>query len=156
MSHAWGAWGFILIPLALGIAPSCTAPQSGPGPLVEQGRGLYLVSCAACHLTKGQGLEAVAPPLAGTPWPNEPEERLARIVLHGLRGPITVAGRKYNLEMPAMGFFSDKELAAILSYIRYEWGRPSHPVTPEAIARVRAANRDRSDSWTIGELPAAP
>ena len=77
---------------------------------------------------------------------------MARIVLHGLRGPITVAGKEYNLEMPAMGFFDDQDIAAILTYIRDTWGKPSQPVTREAIGKIRALSRERSDSWTIEEL----
>jgi mono/diheme cytochrome c family protein len=77
---------------------------------------------------------------------------LARIVLHGLRGPITVAGTEYNLEMPAMGFFDDQDIAAILTYIRDTWGKPSQPTTPKTISLIRAQNQDRADSWTIEEL----
>ena len=117
-----------------------------------KGKALYAVSCSACHQPNGRGLEGIAPPLAGTRWPNESEDRLARIVLHGLRGPITVAGKEYNLEMPAMGFFDDQRIASILTYIRSAWGKPSRPVTGEAIGKIRALNRERSDSWTIEEL----
>ena len=119
---------------------------------MTKGKALYLVSCSACHQPNGQGLEGIAPPLAGTQWPNESEERLARIVLHGLRGPITVAGKEYNLEMPAMGFFDDQDIAAILTYIRDTWGKPSQPATPKTISLIRAQNQDRADSWTIEEL----
>ena len=114
------------------------------------------MSCSACHQLNGQGLEGIAPPLAGTRWPSESEDRLARIVLHGLRGPITVAGKEYNLEMPAMGFFDDKDIAAILTYIRDTWGKPSQPATPKTISLIRVQNRDRADSWTIEELLNAP
>ena len=119
---------------------------------VANGKALYLVSCSACHQPNGQGLEGVAPPLAGTRWPNESEDRLARIVLHGLRGPITVAGKWYNLEMPPMGFFDDQDIAAILTYIRSVWGKPSRSVTPGTIRNIRVLNRERSDSWTFEEL----
>ena len=139
---------------ALFLLASCTTPYPQPheSPQVAKGKALYLVSCSACHQLNGQGLEGIAPPLAGTRWPSESEDRLARIVLHGLRGPITVAGTEYNLEMPAMGFFNDQDIAAILTYIRSAWGNPSRPVTREAIGKIRALNRERSDSWTIEEL----
>ena len=123
---------------------------------VANGKALYLVSCSACHQPNGQGLEGVAPPLAGTRWPNESEDRLARIVLHGLRGPITVAGKWYNLEMPPMGFFDDQDIAAILTYIGTTWGTLSDPVTPKTIDKIRIRTRKRSDSWTIQELLNVP
>jgi len=97
-------------------------------------------------------LEGIAPPLAGTRWASESEDRLARIVLHGLRGPITVADKEYNLEMPAMGFFDDQDIAAILTYVRIAWGKTTDPVTSEAVEKVRTQTRERSDSWTVEEL----
>ena len=51
-----------------------------------------------------------------------------------------------------MGFFDDQDIAAILTYIRAAWGKPSRPVTREAIGKIRVLNRKRSDSWTIEEL----
>ena len=121
-------------------------------PVETKGKALYLVSCSACHQPNGQGSEGIAPPLAGTRWPDESEDRLARIVLHGLRGPITVAGKEYNLEMPAMGFFDDQEIAAILTYIRTTWGKSSKPITENTIKRIRAQTHNRADSWTVEEL----
>ena len=137
---------------------SCTTSTLRPLERAQVGKGkaLYLVSCSACHQPNGRGLEGIAPPLAGTKWPNESEDRLARIVLHGLRGPITVAGKEYNLEMPAMGFFDDQEIAAILTYVRAAWGKPFSPVTLEVIGKVRNQTRERSDSWTIEELLQTP
>ena len=151
----------LFISVALFLLAGCTIPVSQPlekahSPQVTKGKALYLVSCSACHQPNGRGLEGIAPPLAGTKWPNESEDRLARIVLHGLRGPITVAGKEYNLEMPAMGFFDDQEIAAILTYVSAAWGKPFSPVTLEAIRKVRNQTRERSDSWTIEELLQTP
>ncbi len=146
------------IPWALFSFAGCAPPvpqsaeQSADIP-PGNGKALYAVSCAACHQINGGGLEGVAPPLAGTKWPNESVERLTRIVLHGLRGPITVAGQEYNQEMPAMGFFDDHEIAAILSHIQITWGIASPaPVNPETIRRIRFKTQHRSDSWTMPEL----
>ena len=143
---------------ALFLLASCTTsgPQHHKKSQIVRGEALYLVSCAACHQAHGQGLEGIAPPLAGTRWPNEPEERLARIVLHGLRGPITVADKEYNLEMPAMGFFDDQDIAAILTYVRDTWGEHASSISPEAVEKVRTQTRERTDSWTVGELPGSP
>lgn len=153
-------WRATLLPAtAIFLFINCTNPASHytpPNPQLIKGQALYQVSCASCHQPGGQGLEGVAPPLAGTRWPSESTARLARIVLHGLRGPITVAGTEYNLEMPAMGFFADEDIAAILSYLRFTWGQPSKPVSPEAIRQIRAQTRDRADSWTLPELQELP
>ncbi len=144
----------LLIFGALFLLASCTTsgPQHHKKPQIARGEALYLVSCAACHQVNGQGLEGIAPPLEGTRWASESEERLARIVLHGLRGPITLADKEYNLEMPAMGFFDDQDIAAILTYIRAAWGKSDVPVTHETIGRIRTQTRKRTDSWTVDEL----
>ena len=148
----------LLIFGALFLLASCTtsAPQHHKNPQAAKGEALYLVSCAACHQANGQGLEGIAPPLAGTRWASESEERLARIVLHGLRGSITVADKEYNLEMPAMGFFDDQDIAAILTYIRAAWGKPAESVSEETIGKIRTQTRERIDSWTVEELLSSP
>ena len=148
----------LLIFGALFLLASCTTsgPQHHKNPQIARGKALYLVSCAACHQVNGQGSEGIAPPLAGTRWASESEERLARIVLHGLRGPITLADKEYNLEMPAMGFFDDQDIAAILTYIRAAWGKSTGPVSWETIGKIRTQTRERSDSWTVEELLQSP
>ncbi len=148
----------LLIFGALFLLANCTTsgPQHHNNPLAAKGKALYLVSCAACHQANGRGLEGIAPPLAGTRWASESEERLARIVLQGLRGPITVADKEYNLEMPAMGFFDDQDIAAILTYIRAAWGKPAESVSQETIGKIRIQTRERTDSWTVEELLGSP
>ena len=148
----------LLIFGALFLLASCTtsAPQHHKNPQAAKGEALYQVSCGACHQSNGQGLEGIAPPLAGTRWASESEERLARIVLHGLRGSITVADKEYNLEMPALGFFNDQDIAAILTYIRAAWGKPAESVSEETIGKIRTQTRERTDSWTVEELLSSP
>ena len=151
----------MFISVALFLLAGCTTPAAQPlenanHPQVTKGKALYLGSCSAWHQPNGQGLEGIAPPLAGTQWPNESEERLARIVLHGLRGSITVADKEYNLEMPALGFFNDQDIAAILTYIRAAWGKPAGSVSQETIGKIRTQTRERTDSWTVEELLGSP
>lgn len=97
-------------------------------------------------------MEGVGPPLAGSEWVVGPAERLVRISLGGVRGPLQTGGRSYNLEMPPMVFFNDDDMAAILTYTRAAWGNAGAPVSPEEVRRIRAATADRGDSWTAEEL----
>jgi mono/diheme cytochrome c family protein len=91
--------------------------------------------------------------LTGSPWVAGSEQRLIRIVLHGLRGPIEIGGKTYNLEMPAFGpLFQDEDIALILSYVRQRYGAPSPPITAAAVSRVRKATRRRMFYWTVDEL----
>ncbi|HKS38562.1 MAG TPA: cytochrome c, partial [Verrucomicrobiae bacterium] len=122
----------------------------------EQGKELYLISCAACHQVHGLGQEGLAPPLVDSEWPVGPPERLVRIVLHGMRGPVQVKGRTYELDMPALGVFDDEQVAAVLTYIRREWGHTADPVEPELVKKIRAETEKREEAWTDAELLKIP
>jgi len=108
--------------------------------------------CAACHRYDGQGM-GDAPPLANSHWVTGPENRLIKIVLHGVRGPMEVDGRIYDLEMPGFGpILSDADVASLLSFIRGRFGGPGEPITAETVSRVRAANQTRTSYWRVDEL----
>lgn len=94
-----------------------------------------------------------APPLANSHWVTGPENRLIKIVLHGVRGPMEVDGRIYDLEMPGFGpILSDADVASLLSFIRGRFGGPGEPITAETVSRVRAANQTRTSYWRVDEL----
>lgn len=118
-----------------------------------QGRDLYAANCMACHQTSGRGDPAQAPALRGSPWVLGSEAKLARILLHGLNGPIDVLGQHFESEMPAFAL-SDAELAALLTYVRREWGNTAEPVESDTFARVRKATEGRRQAWTAKELEA--
>jgi mono/diheme cytochrome c family protein len=118
----------------------------------ERGRAVYASVCAACHLPSGRGAPGLAPTLRSSPRVLGPAERLARIVLHGLTGPLSVDGVEWNLDMPAYGA-TDEDLAAVLTYVRREWGHGVEPVAPEQVRAVRDAEVRRSP-WTVDELEA--
>jgi mono/diheme cytochrome c family protein len=97
------------------------------------------------------------PPLAGSEWVAGSEERLIRIVLHGLQGPIKVKGNDYNNVMAPLGaVLKDEQIANVLSYIRSEtttgWGNNAPEVQPETVARVRSETASHSGYWTAEEL----
>lgn len=122
----------------------------------EAGKELYAVVCGACHQLHGNGQEGLAPPLASSEWALGPEERLVRISLQGLRGPVKVAGKTFQLEMPAMAVLEDEQIAAVLTYIRREWGNAAAPVDPKTVAKVRADTAKRDEAWTVEELLKIP
>ena len=123
------------------------------GETANRGRVLYEVSCGACHQANGEGKQGVASPLAGSEWVTGSERRLLRIALDGVRGPIMVKGRRYQLEMPALRHvYDDEDMAAILSYIRRAWGNSAPAIPAGFVGKVRAATSQRGDSWTAEEL----
>ena len=114
--------------------------------------------CATCHLTDGKGNGVVYPPLVNSPWVNGSEDRLVKLALHGMWGKVTVRGKTYDPArgVPPMTAFrdllNDDELAAVLTFVRNTWGNKASVVTPETVARVRAATSDRSIFWKPDEL----
>jgi mono/diheme cytochrome c family protein/glucose/arabinose dehydrogenase len=122
---------------------------------LDAGLQAYLQLCAACHQPHGGGAPNLAPPLSNSDWVTGPPERLARVALHGLYGPVEVNGTTYNLVMPglgASGLLDDEKLAAILSYIRRAWGNDESIVESSFVAEVRAATKSRTLPWTAAEL----
>jgi mono/diheme cytochrome c family protein/glucose/arabinose dehydrogenase len=119
-----------------------------------RGKALFPGICGACHHPSGGGDEGKGPPLVDSPWVLGPVERLVRITLHGLRGPVKVNNRVYEMEMPAMGALDDAALADLLTYVRTEkeWGHEAGPVDPATVARVRKQVAEREAPWTEAEL----
>jgi mono/diheme cytochrome c family protein len=126
-----------------------------------EGQEPYLRWCASCHGPAGEGRPPAFPPLAGSEWLQLPDEGLALIVLHGLRGTIEVAGRRYRGYMPPMQHLADDEIAAILRYTLTTWGARESSLDAAGIARLRTAAEDQSGPLVglegveaaIGRLP---
>ncbi len=111
--------------------------------------------CITCHQPDGKGLDPTWPPLAGTPWVTGDEERLIKITLHGLMGPMEVNGKNYAGDVPMTpfaGMLDDKEIAAVLTYVRNSFGNTASAVLPETVAKVRAATKDKVPFYTPEEL----
>lgn len=126
--------------------------------LAKRGEAVYS-SCAVCHQPSGAGLEGVAPPLAESEWVSGPPEWLARIVLHGVAGPIEVAGKEWNQIMPGHGhldLFDDDAIAGLMTFMRRNWGNKAGAVEPELVAAARAASAERRQPWTVEELRQVP
>ncbi len=129
---------------------------------VAQGKKLYTQVCAACHQANGLGVPGAFPPLAKSDWVAGSEDRLIRILLHGLNGAVTVNGSEFNGAMPAIGpgsgyNFDDNKIAAVLTYVRQEWGNAAPPVSPDKVKEIRTgAAAGRATPWTASELLAIP
>jgi mono/diheme cytochrome c family protein/glucose/arabinose dehydrogenase len=130
------------------VKPLTNAEQA----MFDSGKQTFAGLCAACHQPTGRGLEGLAPPLADSEWVNGDPERIIKVVMHGLRGPIKVKGLSYSYDMPAAGFLSDEQIAGVLTYIRREWDHEASPVPLDLVQKIRAETKGRTDAWTEGEL----
>ena len=134
-------------------ATASTTPAAQTAAQGPDGKVVYSTTCAACHQATGEGVEGTYPPLAGSEIVNGDENKVIRIVLHGLTGPVEVAGETYSGMMPPWGgVLKDPELAAVLTYVRSTWGNKGAPVTVSKVAAIRAATASRTTPWTAAEL----
>ncbi len=120
--------------------------------LFDSGKQTFAGLCAACHQPTGKGLEGLAPPLVDSEWVNGDPDRIVKVIMHGLRGPIKVKGVAYSYDMPAAGFLTDEQIAGVLTYIRREWDHEAAPVTLDLVQKIRAETKGRTDAWTEPEL----
>lgn len=117
-------------------------------------KALYEANCSACHQVSGKGVPAAFPPLDGSKYvTSDNTERMAAIMIYGLQGPITVLGAEYNSVMAPLGQLSDKELAAIATYVRNSWSNKAAPVEASLFKSVREKYGQRS-MFNISELGA--
>ncbi|HLY11680.1 MAG TPA: cytochrome c, partial [Planctomycetota bacterium] len=119
----------------------------------DRGRRQFVASCAGCHRRSGLGEEGGPPALVDSSLIQGPDERLVRIVLQGLEGPLRADGKIYrNLNMPAILNLSSEEIAEVLTYVRREWGHRADPVSVEKVRAIKKVTEDREDPWTQVEL----
>jgi mono/diheme cytochrome c family protein len=111
----------------------------------EAGHEIYTNICQACHQQDGRGSTGVAASLVGSALALGPADVTARILLNGKEGTIGL--------MPALGAtLSDDQIAAVLTYIRREWGQDGSPVDSAVVTRAREASGSRTRPWTNDEL----
>jgi mono/diheme cytochrome c family protein/glucose/arabinose dehydrogenase len=111
--------------------------------------------CITCHQPDGQGLPAAQfPPIAKSPWVQGNPERLIRLAMNGLLGPIEVNGTKYQGQVPMTQFrgLSDDELAGVLTFVRNSFGNQASPVSPDQVKAVRAATKDQTGFLNPADL----
>jgi mono/diheme cytochrome c family protein/glucose/arabinose dehydrogenase len=124
--------------------------------IVERGATAYAESCFACHGEDGRGAPMPggrglrAPALAGSPRVLGHPDYVAKVILHGLSGP--VEGRSYAEVMAPMGAGTDRWIADIASYIRNGFGNSASIVTEADVARVRKETAAREKMWTVEEV----
>jgi mono/diheme cytochrome c family protein len=127
--------------------------MGGGGDDRSKGQKIFQKICAACHQQDAAGKEGVAPPLAGSEWVQAAGgERLVRIVLNGLSGPVQVQGKTWNLAMPPLREnLDDEQIAMVLNYIRSQWGGGgAAPIKSELAATARQEAHPKPE--TAGEL----
>ena len=122
---------------------------------LNEGKKSYMLICVACHQPTGMGLPSVFPPINKSPYVNGSAERFASIILKGNAGPFVIEGKPYNQIMPGQeAALTDEKIAAIMTFVRANFGNTSGPVTAEVVAAARKKYADRKTPWTQADLDA--
>jgi mono/diheme cytochrome c family protein/glucose/arabinose dehydrogenase len=111
----------------------------------EAGREVYKNLCVACHQADGRGAEKLGKPLVASEFTLDVPGIPVRVLINGKEGPV-------GLMPPLGGALSDDQIAAVLTYVRREWGNAGTAVDAAAVADVRKATAGRSRPWTDQEL----
>lgn len=126
--------------------------------LYQKGKEIYGRDgfCITCHQEDGEGLKQSGfPPLSQTKWVTGNEERLIKVVLNGLYGPIEVKGEQYPGQVPMTAYgnmLNDEEIAAVLTYVRNSFGNKASVITADKVSKVRNSTKDKSGFYTPEEL----
>ena len=117
--------------------------QSSPGEAsapkdsgADRGAVLYAQNCVPCHRENGEGVPKVFPSLAGSPAVVGDPVELAQWVLSQKR-PASIPAGRYPTQMLLFGWMSNEDAAALLTYIRSNFGNSALPVDPALIAKSR-------------------
>ncbi len=121
------------------------------------GRQKYLNLCANCHGNQGEGMLRFAPPLKNSEWVLGEDYKLAMILLHGIEGPIEVAGKRYDIpeilpNMPSFSTLQNEDIAAIATYIRNAWGHAEEPLSSSRVGNIRFRTQGHVNPWKPEEL----
>ena len=112
--------------------------------------------CITCHQPDGRGLSASQfPPLAGVKWVTGSEERLIKLTLKGLMGPIDVKGKTYPGQVPMTpfgGMLDDEEVAAVLTFVRNAFGNKATAILPEKVKEIRKNIEGKEGFYTAEQL----
>jgi len=128
----------------LGLLAGCggggETPAAAVGAAPDPGPRLYRTHCAACHQADGAGIPGAQPPLTGSPLVAGAPEPLVRWVLFGTRSD-AMRQQRYVVVMPQFAWLSDADAAAVLTYVRSNFGHSAAPISAADVAAVRAAPR---------------
>lgn len=128
------------------------ATTTTPASTASAGEMLYQQRCITCHQATGEGLPGTYPPLAGSEYATAADPGVAaRIVIHGIQGPIVIRGQSFNNLMPPYGVgveMSDEEIAQLLTYVRSSFGNAASAVTAAQVAEARKASASTSGPMT--------
>jgi mono/diheme cytochrome c family protein len=121
-------------------------PAAVDANMMAAGGAIYRDQCSACHGIEGKGVPQLFPAVAQstTVRSNDPTT-VIRLVLRGARSVGTKA-EPTAPGMPSYGWqLDDRQVAAVLNYIRNSWGGAAPPIEAGDVTLVRSDTATRTD-----------
>ncbi|TNJ46251.1 cytochrome c [Tamlana fucoidanivorans] len=103
---------------------------------MKRGSDLYEDFCVSCHMSYGQGIPNVYPPLAKSDFLMQNRKASIKAIKYGQTGEIVVNNKPYIGYMAPPGL-SDDEIADVMNYITNTWGnKNTKMITEEEVSLV--------------------
>lgn len=125
-----------------------------------RGESLFINNCSICHQVSGIGVPGTFPPLAKSDWLAANHTGAILAVVSGLKEEISVNGRTYAGQMPAIAL-DDGQVADVLTYVLNAWGNPGGNVSLDEVRYARSTTNwktfeDLKAASDFRPLPKAP
>ncbi len=146
-----GKWTFLILAAALAACsaktptppPAASASTGATGaagaavtaPNSSVGQRIYEGNCVPCHQQNAAGIPGVYPSLVASPVVLGDPAELARWVIKGQR-PASMPVGRYSTQMLQFGWMQPADAAALLTYLRSNFGNSAPPVDAAAVAQA--------------------
>jgi mono/diheme cytochrome c family protein len=117
------------------------ALQDGLTASIARGKKLYQAQCLTCHQVDGSGVMNMNPPLIKTTYVLGDKTALIRIVMEGMKTPLTIDDNEYHNIMPPHTTLSDQDIADVLTYVRHSFGNSATAVTAAEVKAIRVKDK---------------
>lgn len=107
--------------------------------VLSLGAKTYEDHCIQCHLNQGQGVPGAYPALANNRAVllNDPTNLVQSVLYGGYPVSTPLNPRPFGMP-PYILTLDDREIAAVLTHLRTQWGHQAPEVTPLQVNRIRA------------------
>jgi mono/diheme cytochrome c family protein len=109
--------------------------------IMKRGQLIYNKLCLACHQVNGSGVPMMFPPITQSDFIKGDNEKLIKLILQGMSGPIEIKGEHYNKIMPPQNNLNDHQISDLLTFLRRSFGNSGASISAGEVSRVRKLSR---------------
>jgi mono/diheme cytochrome c family protein len=128
---------FVTAATAWGLLAAAPLQQTPLAASLARGKKIYQQQCLTCHQVDGTGVMNMNPPLVKTTYVLGDKSALIKIVLEGMKTPLTIDDYEYHNVMPPHTTMTDLEIADVLTFVRHSFGNKASAVTAAEVKAIR-------------------